>query len=130
MRYQIGLKVEKKAKQGKHVVADGPLDLSKALPSDIVQISSLLESGEEGVSIASTSHSLISSARVDPKTNLAQKNTWHVLDSSESDKTFELKMRPEEVHLKQVNLEFGFAKKAPGKIGNLDITYAEETKEV
>ena len=112
------------------ISADGPLDLSKALPSDIVQISSLLESREESVQLETTKHSLISSSTVDPNTCLAQKHTWHVLDSGESDKTFGLHLRPEEVHLKQIDFEFGFTKKAPGKLAGLEIAYGKGSDDV
>jgi len=53
-----------------------------------------------------------------------------VLDFSESDKTFGLHLRPEEVHLKQIDFEFGFTKKAPGKLAGLEIAYAKGSDDV
>ena len=90
--------------------------LSSALPSDILQISSLLDSGEEGVIASDNMYSILSSSCLNSKTGLPQKHTWHIIEFSEKEKVFDVRFRQDEVQLKQVNLKFGFSKRVGDKL--------------
>jgi hypothetical protein len=122
----LGAIQEREEKKTEIQFKDSHLDLSKALPDDIVLISGLLNSGEEGIIAVENGHSVLSAGSLDPNTGLPQKHTWHLLDFNETEKVFDLHFREDDIHLQQVNLRFGFTYRGTEKV-NLEYPVQESS---